>query len=150
MDRRLRDLSLTAALLAGFGFVLNFVWESYHAEYLYQHHEILASRYVPMMAYVAANDALLVLALYVGTAIACRDALWLRGMNPRRVTFFVLLGLIVAVAVEVKGVYLRHQWSYLPAMPAVLGIGLSPLVQLSATGLLGIGITKRLLFPRCP
>ncbi|MDF1551599.1 MAG: hypothetical protein P1P84_00990 [Deferrisomatales bacterium] len=148
--RKLRELSLTAALLAGFTFLLNFVWETYHAEFLYRHHDIPASRYVPMMTHVAVNDALLVLSLYAGTALACRDALWVRFLKPQRVALFVLLGLIVAVAVEVKGVYLRHQWSYLPAMPTLLGIGVSPLAQLSATGLLAVGITKRLLFPRCP
>jgi hypothetical protein len=142
-------LLAVAASLSGLAFLLNFVWEAYHAEYLYRHHDVTASHYVPMMTYVAALDALLVLALYTGAAVVFREALWLRRLTTGRVLTFAALAVALAAGIDVKGVYLLDQWSYRPAMPTVFGLGLSPLVQLATTGLGAVTVTRRLVFPRC-
>jgi hypothetical protein len=60
----------------------------------------------------------------------------------------LLTGILVSGLVEYRAVYVLKEWQYGPNMPIILGIGLSPLVQISVTGLLALWLTGRLLY-RC-
>ena len=134
------------AVLFGAGYVLNFVWETLHAVYLYQGHDMAASRYVPMLIYVSAVDGVLILALYGWVASLWRDLFWMR--KPGALVVFILSAMVLAAAIEYTSVYVLNRWSYLPAMPELLGIGISPLLQLALTGIIAIKAVQGIQFPR--
>lgn len=52
----------------------------------------------------------------------------------QKLTYFLITTIGVAAWIEIKGVYILHEWSYLPAMPTVFGLGVSPILQLAITG----------------
>jgi len=58
---------------------------------------------------------------------------------------FAFVGVVIAAIIEFDALYLRHKWHYNALMPTVLGLGISPLLQLSITGILNVLIVKRLL-----
>lgn len=54
-------------------------------------------------------------------------------------------GVVPAAIIEYRKVFVFKEWSYTPLMPTLFGIGLSPLVQLSVTGLAAFWLTRRVL-----
>ena len=144
----LREFALIVGLTFVFSYLLNFVWESIHSVWLYGGHNFSADQYVRMVCYVSAVDALLVLGIFFFIALAWRNAFWIKRMNSMHVLVVLLTGILVSGIVEYRAVYVLKEWRYGPNMPIILGIGLSPLVQISMTGLLALWLTGRLLY-RC-
>lgn len=140
-------LSLILAVVFLFSYLLNFVWESWHGVFLYEEHNVAAAKYVLMMNSVSFMDAVIITGIYFITALVSRDIFWLKEWNSARITVFVSIGGIVAVAIECMAVYVLRAWGYNASMPLVLGIGLSPLLQLSATGVLAIYVARRIFYP---
>ena len=127
-----------------FSFVLNFLWESLHGYSLYTDHVIYSDKYVRMMVYMSFMDAVTILGMYLFFAFIYKNILWLNEVNLRRFIIFFILGLFVGVFAEYRAVYVAHEWHYNNQMPVIFGIGLSPLVQLSVTGVFSLWIAKRL------
>ena len=142
---RLRETLFCVSGILFFSFLLNFFWESVHGYSLYADHVIASDKYVGMMVYVSLMDALTVLGAYLICAAAGKDVLWLTKNNRNLFIYFFALGIIVGAGAEYWAVYAAHEWHYNDRMPVVLGIGLSPLLQLGVTGLLAVWLTARLL-----
>lgn len=140
---RLKQIFICLLGILIFSFLLNFFWESLHAFSLYKDHIIDSDKYVRMMVYVSLMDAVTILAMYVFCAFFIQDILWLRKLYPKQVIMFLIIGLIVAVAAEYWAVYITHEWYYNNRMPVIFGIGLSPFLQLSVTGIISLWLTKR-------
>ena len=127
-----------------FSFFLNFVWESFHSVFLYEGHNFNAARYIPMIGYVSNIDSMLILGMYVVVALLWKNLSWIKQIKKYQIALFIVLGLIIASFIEYRAIFVLERWSYSSLMPTVFGIGLSPLVQLSATGLLAIWFTRRI------
>lgn len=140
------DLGAIVFFIFGFSFLLNFLWEALHAVYLYQRHDLDALNYVPMMLHVSSVDGLIVLGLYLFVSICWRDLFWIERSGRAPVITFAIAGLAVAAAIEVRAVFYYHKWIYKAAMPTLFGIGLSPLIQLSVTGLFAAWLTREILY----
>jgi len=145
---RLRKTLLALSTVFIFAYLLNYVWESFHAVFLYQAHDFRAEMYVLMLNYVAAVDGIFIVGMYVFVAAFWWDALWLKKMDIKKAGTIVAMGLVVASLIEYRKVVILKTWTYLPAMPTILGIGISPLLQLSVTGLLSIWLTRRVWFQK--
>ena len=143
---RILNLGSILLFLFGFSFLLNFLWEALHAVYLYQRHDLDALNYVPMMLHVSSVDSLIVLGLYLLVSICSRDLFWIKRFSRGPVSVFAIAGLVVAAAIEYRAVFYDNRWLYKKAMPTLFGIGLSPLVQLSVTGLLAAWLTKEIFY----
>jgi heme/copper-type cytochrome/quinol oxidase subunit 2 len=100
-----------------------------------------------MMIKMSFGDAATILAMYLFYAFFMKDMLWLKTMNLKTGVIFFVLGLCVAVAAEYRAVYITHEWQYNNKMPILLGVGLSPFLQLGVTGIISLWLTKRLSNP---
>ena len=130
-----------------FAYLLNFLWESYHSIYLYTCcKEMNSVSHIKLITYVSFIDSLIILGIYLAISVFWRDYSWIYKIKKEQIYTFIILGLIVALIIEYKAVYLFHQWSYSDLMPTIFGIGLSPLIQLSITGIIDILLTRRLLY----
>ncbi|MFH1283809.1 MAG: hypothetical protein ABII27_09135 [bacterium] len=147
MMKKLKEVVLILMLMFVFSYLLNFVWESFHAVYLYEDHKFSSELYVPMVHYVSTIDALIVSGIYITVSVLFRNLLWIKFMNKINIIAFLLFGLLSAIIVEYRAVYLVRKWNYNSIMPTIFGIGISPLVQLSITGILALLLTKRVLYP---
>lgn len=148
ISKPLREPALTIGLTLVFSYLFNFVWESVHSDWLYGDHDFGAARYVRMVGYASGIDALLVLGIFCFISLVWRDLFWIERMNPRHALAVVLSGMLVSGMIEYRAVYVLKEWRYGPSMPLLLGIGLSPLVQIGVTGLLAFWLIGRLLY-RC-
>ncbi len=146
MKTKIIEFGLTLLSIFVFAFLLNYVWESYHAVFLYDAHDFNAEKYVRMLSYVSAVDGALILAIYFFMSLLWKDMLWLRKMNRRQAGVVFAAGLMTAAFIEYRKVFVLKAWSYTPLMLTVFGIGLSPLLQLSSTALLAFWITKKIVY----
>jgi hypothetical protein len=148
MRSRFAGCAVAALLIFTISCLLNFVWEAVHSVYLFEGHDFSAARYVKMVSSASVRDALIILAMYFGVAAASRRFLWGVGGERKWGWTFFLIGLVVAAAIEYRAVYLAGTWAYNSDMPTIFGIGLSPLIQLSVTGILAIRIAAGLTCPK--
>jgi hypothetical protein len=146
--KRISEVCLTLAVIFIVSYLLNFVWESLHGVFLYKGHNFDAKRYVRMVVYTSAVDGSLIVGIYLFTAFLWKDILWLQKTRRKEVYTVLILGLVTAALIEFRKVLILRTWSYNNLMPTVFGIGLSPLLQLSITGLLTFWLTRKIL--NCP
>jgi hypothetical protein len=144
--KQVRDTVSTLAVIAVLSFLLNYVWESLHEAFLYKQHSFKAVKYVVMMLYVSTVDASVILGMYLGVAALWKDILWLREMKWQQAFVVCVAGMAIAAFIEYRSVLVLKEWSYTPLMPTIFGIGVSPLLQLSVTGLLTFWLTRTILF----
>jgi hypothetical protein len=140
------ELISTLLFIFSFSFLFNFFWEALHAVFLYQRHDFDASNYVPMLIYVSSVDSLIVLGLYLGVSIMWLNLFWIRLFIKRQLLVFSVSGIAVATIIEYLSVFYYQRWMYKDSMPTVFGIGVSPLMQLTTTGLLAVWLTRELLY----
>lgn len=138
-------ICFTLALIFLFSFLLNYIWESVHEAFLYEEHSFNAGKYITMMLYVSVVDASIILGLYLGVSVLWKDIFWLQKMKKTQVCALSLAGTIVAAGIEYWNVIVKKEWRYTPLMPTIFGIGISPLIQLSVTGLFAFWLTKKFL-----
>jgi hypothetical protein len=126
-------------------FFLNYLWESWHAVYLYHGfadppmtYVQSLSEFLHLITRVSLTDAVLITVIALFGVWLWQDWSWFTHPTAQQYRFFIVAALLAAAAIEIKGVYLFKQWSYSPLMPQVAGIGVSPLIQLAVTGLLAI------------
>jgi len=144
----IRDSVLTIAVIAVFSFLLNYVWETVHEAFLYREHSFKAEKYIMMMLHASTVDASIILGIYLGIAALWKDILWLRAMKWQQVFAACSAGIAIAAFIEYRNVMVLKEWSYNICMPTVFGIGVSPLLQLSITGLLSFWLARALLLRR--
>jgi hypothetical protein len=69
-------------------------------------------------------------------------------MNKKHILFTIIAGTTIAAIIEYERVFISEVWSYNAHMPTLFGIGLSPLLQLSVTGLITFSLTRAILYQR--
>lgn len=139
------------AAVAGFSFGAHFVWEFLHAPLYQGLAEGTHWDGIKCCLLATAGDVVIAVVAYGGVAVAGRDAWWLRSVDgarsdhrPRRATVaYLAIGLVITVVVEMLSVDVWGRWAYGPAMPTLLGIGVSPLLQWIVVPLLVLWLARR-------
>lgn len=147
MNHKLKQFSIILLVLLVIAFMQNFLWEALHAVFLYANHDFAASKYVIMLLYVSAVDAVMILFLYFLNAIFFKELFWIRKLNSKKIYAYSLLGLIIATIIELRAFSL-NRWEYTSLMPTLFGLGISPIVQLSVTGVISIWLINRLFYKK--
>ena len=146
--KKIAEVGLVLIWIFIFSYMVNFIWESLHAVFLYEGHDFNAMKYVLMVSYVSIIDGFLVLGIYLFVAALWRDLTWIREMNKKRIFTVLVAGLLLAAAIEYSKVFVTRTWSYNRLMPTIFGLGLSPLLQLSSTGLWAFWLSGKVLYQR--
>lgn len=119
--------------------VLNLIWEFSHYN-LYND----LSGIPPTLHLITASfsDVFWVFIIFFFIFLINKGVEWME--NPTKKDYFliVLFGLVTAILIETINLNLGR-WAYKEIMPTILGIGLSPLVQLAITGGLSLLIFKK-------
>ena len=147
-SKQIVEFCLVFLLIFICSYMVNFIWESLHAVFLYEDYDFNAMKYVPMVSYVSLIDGFLILGIYLFVAALWRDVAWIQEMNGKQICTVLIAGLLLAAAIEYRKVFVTRTWSYNRLMPTFFGLGLSPLLQLSMTGLWAFWLSGRVLYQR--
>ena len=144
MKKKVAEVVLVFLFIFAISYLLNFVWESFHSAFLYEGMDFAAKKYVLMVSYVSAVDGSLILGIYLFVSFLWGDISWLRKMNGKHRYAVFITGMAIAAIIEYRRVFITMSWSYNQFMPTIFGIGLSPLFQLSITGVATFWLTRRI------
>ena len=147
-SKQIGEFCLIILLIFINSYMVNFIWESLHGVFLYEDHDFHAMKYVPMISYVSLIDGFLILGIYFFVAAVWRDVAWIKKMNVKQICTVLIAGLLLAAAIEYRKVFVTRTWSYNQIMPTFFGLGLSPLLQLSMTGIWAFWLSRRVLYQR--
>ena len=79
-------------------------------------------------ARAAAWDVFFSFVSYAAASVVSRDAKWPRTLRTAPLAIYLVTGIAITIAIERWAVD-AGRWKYAPQMPAIGGIGLSPLLQ---------------------
>ncbi len=110
-------------------FFINLLYEILHS-FLYETClNVHLKRYIFLIFKAAIFDGFSITAIYFIVSLIFA--------NNLRISMFLLISLIFAYGYE-KYALSHKRWKYSNSMPILLGVGITPLIQLALTGLLSI------------
>lgn len=127
-------------MLTGTALVLHLVWETLHLP-LYTNYAGISGG-MPVPLYAAFGDVLYTLGAVLFVALYKKKLLWFKEATASDYEGLAILGFFIALFVEYKALAL-HRWAYTAAMPTLLGVGLSPLLQMTLLLPLSVFLTTR-------
>ena len=121
-------------LLAFIVLILNLIWEFFHYR-LYVDLTGISSTIHLIIASFA--DLFLVSIIFLIISIFRKSMGWIE--NPKKWDYIIIvvLGILIATVIEIYSLS-NGRWSYTEFMPTIFGIGISPLMQLFTTAIIGI------------
>lgn len=132
--------------LAGFAFLLHFLWEMLQVPLYAGMSEANHWAAVRRCAFATAGDMALTLFAYAIASVWARNRLWLaeRSRHARRAGLvFLTTGFAVSVVLEWINVHIWLSWAYAPSTPVILGIGVNVLFQWLLLPPFALWLTRR-------
>jgi hypothetical protein len=117
------------AAVAGFGFLVHFVWEMWQAPMYRTMVEASHVAAVRVCTFATLGDAVIQVLAFGAAAIAAGSRTWLARPSRGPMTVYLIAGLLITAALEWVNVHVLQRWTYADHMPVVLGIGVAPLLQ---------------------
>jgi len=138
----MKQLWKTSIILFVTAYFINFVWETTHSVLYFGIADINYNWYMPILHAASISDAFIILGMFFLTALIYRE-FKLEKWTEKHYILFVVFGVISAIWIEYRAVFLLDRWGYIGAMPTIFGVGFTPLVQLALTGLVSLWVTKK-------
>ncbi len=122
--------------------LFNIIWENLHAT-LYSPNDWMSDSYYLLCTI---GDVVIILIMYVCVGKIFNDLNWAKKLTLSQLAVMLIIGALAALIVEMVALYLNW-WQYTENMPIVplIGIGLSPFLQLALTSVASVVITSRIL-----
>lgn len=117
-------------------FILSMIWEFSH-QILYV--DLSGIEKYAHLVIASFMDVIIILSLFMIVSLKNKNAVWIKKPCLFDYVLISLFGIIAAVLIEKINLTLGR-WEYATIMPTILGIGISPLVQLSLTGIVSLAI----------
>lgn len=139
-----RGIFRNTALIGCVSFLLNLIWEFAQMP-LYREGSLPFSVHAPMCVWATVWDAGYTIVLYLLLSALFRNIDWIRDLSLAKSSVVFGTGFVVAAYVELRALRL-DKWAYAPAMPLlpVLGVGLTPFLQLALLSLATYYIVARI------
>lgn len=124
------SLLITRLFVIAFG--LNVIWEFAHCRFYETCQRQTWAQNFPLLLTMSAKDALIIVLFYFITIILWQPADILA--HPGAAATFLALALGFSFIDEKLSVN-YGRWEYARAMPTIFGVGVTPLLEIAATGL---------------
>lgn len=113
-------------------FGLNVIWEFAHCQLYETCRRQTWAKNIPLLLTMSAKDALLIVSFYLLTAAAWHPANILT--HPGAIITFLVLALSFSF-IDEKISIKNGRWQYNRAMPTFFGVGMTPFLEIAATGI---------------
>ncbi len=131
----------TQLLILGFiVLILSLIWEFSHFPLYYP---LIGISKTPLLLIAGIGDLFLISLIFLAISYKNKTTNWIKTPDYSDYLLIILLGSFISILIEVISLNLGS-WAYREAMPVILGIGLSPLVQLSVTSILSLFILRKI------
>ena len=117
---------------------LNIVWEFSHYRLYIDLTGIPPTTHLIIASFA---DLFLVFLIFFIISIFNKSISWIENPHKLDYTIIILSGILIATIIEIYSLS-NGRWAYTNLMPTIFGIGLSPLVQLFTTSIIGLWLFK--------
>ncbi len=117
------------AALAGFAFLLHFVWEMLQVPFYAGMVDAIHGSAVRMCTIATVGDAVITLLAYGVVAVATRSRSWLGDLTVKRLAGLVALGIGMSLVAELLNIHVFQRWQYVAGVPLLAGMGLNVWLQ---------------------
>ena len=130
------------AILSAVTFVLHIAWENGQAP-LFQGYESFVQHF-PICLIGTIGDVIFTLGVFLVISLLKNNFHWIATVNKKDIIVLGVLGFLFAIGVE-QHALLSGAWGYTGIMPIIpyLGVGLTPVAQMTLLLPLSIYLTKR-------
>lgn len=118
--------------------VLNLIWEFSHYRLYY---DLTGISPTPHLLLASLTDVIIISLIFLIISLKNKSIKWVSKPKVIDYLLIILLGLLIAIILEVINLNLGR-WAYTSTMPTILGIGLSPLMQLFSTAIISLWVIK--------
>ena len=134
-------------LLIVLAFLLNLFWEVAHtplySEPLKEGFEWMGKNfYMFVLLYASSIDALMIAVIFSFVSWKNKNWEWINKPSSKDYLTIIVIGIIIAIIIEYRALS-AGRWLYGNFMPTILGIGLTPLIQLFSTAILALWMVRR-------
>lgn len=145
MSLSITHLGRTLAQWAALAIFLHLIWEITHVRLYTIWRDEAASYIAYAVLHCTIGDGLIATGTYLLSILATRRVDWPATAPWSGALVAVTSGVSYTAYSEWVNVYYLHSWQYLPSMPVVGGIGVTPLLQWIVIPLLMIALWRRFL-----
>ena len=117
---------------------LNLTWEFSHYRLYIDLTGIPSTLHLLIASF---TDLFLVFFIFLIVSVFRRSLSWIENSRKLDYILVIILGILISAIIEIYSL-LNGRWSYTNLMPTIFGIGISPLIQLFTTAILGLWIIK--------
>lgn len=130
-----------------FSFLINLAWEVSHSLLYKTTTEMSVAEYVPRILQASAGDIIMILFIFLGISALNKSFSW-KINNKKNILLSIIFGLIISISFEFYAQY-TNRFEYNSSMPLIplIGIGLTPVLQMVIIPLLTFFFTERILTP---
>ena len=114
--------------------LLNVIWEFSHFRLYIDLTGIPKTQHLLIASF---TDLILISLIFALNSFNQKSIKWIEKPKWIDYLFIIIIGTAIAAAIEIYSVG-NGRWAYTELMPTIFGIGVSPLVQLFVTGILGL------------
>ena len=143
--QRINQINVLLAIFST-SYLSNLLWEVAHS-LLYDWNKFPLKNdifyYIPKILRAALADAVIICFIFLLICLFEKSFNWIHQPKKKEYLLILILGFITAVFIEIRAKFL-NLWDYNEYMPLVFSVGLTPLIQLSVTGIIALSITNRL------
>jgi len=125
-------------------FSLNLIWEYSHYGLYNDLSGIPQDTHLWLAAF---TDAVLIIMATFILSLKNKSFSWIKKTSRYDYIIATVILLTIAIIIEIINLNLGR-WSYKTQMPTILGLGLSPLIQLPLTYLITLFLTRKLIYRR--
>ena len=119
-------------------FILNLIWEYSHFNLYFDLSGIPKHTHLFLATLM---DAIIICSIFLVIIFKNQSFDWTKKTKMRDYSWIIVWGLIIASFIETHALS-TGRWMYKEIMPTILGLGLSPLLQLATTGILTLFILR--------
>lgn len=143
----MRNFFLQLLLISAVSFSFHYTWENIHL-LLYANYEGLTD--MPIVLYATFGDVMYVIGAVLFVSLLKWRLDWLNDVTTSDVIGLAVVGFAIAFFVEYKALVFER-WTYTDAMPIIplLGIGFSPVLQMTILLPLSVWIAARFFMVHC-
>ena len=117
---------------------LNIVWEFSHYRLYIDLTGIPPTTHLIIASFA---DLFLVFLIFFIISIFNKSISWIENPHKLDYNIIILFGILIATIIEIYSLS-NGRWAYTNLMPTIFGIGLSPLIQLFTTSIIGLWLFK--------
>lgn len=120
--------------------ILSLIWEFAHSGLYNDLTGISKNTHLILAGF---GDLFIIFLIFGIISIINKSFKWIKNPFKKDYLLIIIFGILIAIVIEVINLNLGR-WAYTELMPVILGIGISPLIQLVITSVLGLIIFRKI------